>query len=389
MADYSRISPATITNWSAVITDPTTNEQANLLWQAILQTRQFVYDFLDAKFDRTASDVLKPATIAATSLLAKVNGSTTNTGTQREIVQGTVGTIDLRDVAVTAAKIASDAVTTVKIADGQVTTGKVNDGAITMAKITDAQVTTAKIANDAVDADKLKDDPSGATGAVTTDHIRSLAVSTAKLAANAVTGAKLLSGTTAQLLIASAGGEFTPQTMSGAATITAGGVVSLAISGYSSAVETVGSGTSAGAAVATTWNLRGNAIAWTEVTDTVNQMSIGTGGAIGQCTLTAGTYLVKASAPAYKVDTHMLRLRRFNVSAVLQETVYGTSEKAAAADTSQTRSHLWCRMTFASGDYVQLEHYTTAAEATDGLGIAAAIATIPEGFAQIEFHRSE
>src|SRR5689334_4594967 len=179
MADYSRISPATITNWSAVIADPTTNEQANLLWQAILQTRQFVYDFLDAKFDKSASDVLKPAVLAATSLTGKVRGSTSNSGNQQEIVQGTVSDVDIRSSAITSTKIAADAVTTTAIVDLAVTAAKIASATITTAKIANAAITTALLATDSVDNTILKDDATGAAGAVTTDHIRSLAVTTA------------------------------------------------------------------------------------------------------------------------------------------------------------------------------------------------------------------
>ena len=162
MADYSRISPATLTNWSAVIADPTTNEQANLLWQAILQTRQFVYDFLNAKFDSSASDILKAAALTATSLASKVRGSTSNSGTVQEIVQGTVSTPDFRALAVTTAVLADSAVTTAKLADANVTTAKLAALAVTTAELGVAAVTTAKLAADAVDNTILKDDATGA-----------------------------------------------------------------------------------------------------------------------------------------------------------------------------------------------------------------------------------
>lgn len=83
-----------------------------------------------------------------------------------QAADGTVGTTEIGDLAVTSAKLAANAVTTAKITDANVTT----------AKITDANVTTAKLATDAV----------------TTVKVTDLNVTTAKLAARAVTAAKAL-----------------------------------------------------------------------------------------------------------------------------------------------------------------------------------------------------
>jgi hypothetical protein len=374
-----------LTNYSAVINDPTSGEAANKDADIHLQTRQFVYDFLSAKFDSAASDVLKVAAVADATLAGKVKGSTSNSGTQQGIVQGTVSTPDLRDLAVSAAKIAADAVTTVKIGDLQVTTAKINDAAVTTAKIQDAQVTTAKLATDSVDNTILKD--TAGSEAVTTAHIRDSAVTTAKILDNNVTRAKLFTATEAQILVYQADSLPTAKTMSGDATINASGVLSLAVKGYAQAIEQPGSGTAGGAAVATTWNLRGDATAWSEISDSLNLMSIGTGADKGKITMSAGTYLVRAHAPAYKTDAHMLRLRRFNSGGSVQETIYGTSETSPAATAQPTRSFLSAKVTFAAGDYVQLEHYTVTARAADGLGLGAAIATIPESYAMIDFSR--
>lgn len=140
----------------------------------------------------------------------QVRGSASNAGGQREILQGTVSTPDLRNLAVTSdkidtsvagnglaggggsalsvsvdnatieinadtlrvkdqgittVKIADANVTTIKIADQNVTPEKIADGAITSikiadqnvttAKIADLNVTTGKIANSAVDSNKI------------------------------------------------------------------------------------------------------------------------------------------------------------------------------------------------------------------------------------------
>jgi hypothetical protein len=59
----------------------------------------------------------------------------------------TVGTAQIDNLAVTAAKLAADAVETAKIKDLNVTSGKLADNAVLTAKVADAQITNAKLAN--------------------------------------------------------------------------------------------------------------------------------------------------------------------------------------------------------------------------------------------------
>ena len=66
-----------------------------------------------------------------------------------------VDTADIKNSAVTHAKLASEAVETSDIKDSNVTTAKIADGNITTAKIADGNVTTAKIANGAITDAKL------------------------------------------------------------------------------------------------------------------------------------------------------------------------------------------------------------------------------------------
>ncbi len=62
------------------------------------------------------------------------------------LTQGTIGTTQIDDGAVTNAKLANTAVTAAKILDGAVTNAKILDGAVTAAKILDGAVTNAKLA---------------------------------------------------------------------------------------------------------------------------------------------------------------------------------------------------------------------------------------------------
>ena len=70
---------------------------------------------------------------------------------------GSVGTTELADGSVTAAKLASDAVTTAKVLDANITAAKLASNAVTTAKIADSNVTTAKIADLNITTAKIAD----------------------------------------------------------------------------------------------------------------------------------------------------------------------------------------------------------------------------------------
>ena len=100
--------------------------------------------------------------------------------------EASTGEIQLRNDAVTTAKIRAQAVTESKIANLNVTTGKIADEAITTAKLADSAVSTAKIAASAIETAKINDQ------AITTAKIADGAVTSDKLAVDSVTTAKIL-----------------------------------------------------------------------------------------------------------------------------------------------------------------------------------------------------
>ena len=114
----------------------------------------------------------------------EVYGSTSDNIT-RHIAAGTIGTVDLRDSAVTSMKIAELAVTTPRIADSAVTEVKVASNAVSESKIKNLAVTTAKIGDQQVTSTKIADN------AVSTAKIGDQQVTSAKIANNAVTTAKV------------------------------------------------------------------------------------------------------------------------------------------------------------------------------------------------------
>ena len=77
-------------------------------------------------------------------------------GTNINTLQGTIGTAQIADNAITTAKIADDNVTTAKIPNDAITTAKILNNNVTETKILDGAVTTNKLGTDAVTAAKLQ-----------------------------------------------------------------------------------------------------------------------------------------------------------------------------------------------------------------------------------------
>ena len=130
-------------------------------------------------------------------------------------------------------------------------------------------------------------------------------------------------------------------------------------------------GTNGGSASATTWNVRDLN---TEVADEPGAASLSS----NQITLTAGTYYCRISAPAYRVTTHKIRLHE--TTSTLAD-IYGTCEMAIADYNAQTRSVLAGKFTISSANesagqnIFEVQHYTTAASSTTGLGYSTNVGT--------------
>lgn len=115
----------------------------------------------------------------------------------------------------------------------------------------------------------------------------------------------------------------------------------------------------------------GSASAATTQTRTLNTLVDSTGIvtslAANQFTLSRAVYYIEALAPAYKVGTHKIRLRNITAGTTA---IIGSSASSAAADAVTSSSVLRGEVTITTATTFELQHYTTAAEATDGLGIA-------------------
>ncbi len=98
--------------------------------------------------------------------------------------------------------------------------------------------------------------------------------------------------------------------------------------------------------------------------------------ASSQVTLAAGTYSLRASAPAFAVDRHQTRWQNVTDNTT---TLLGTPEFAAAV---QTRSEIVGRFSISASSTFELQHRCETTRGTDGFGVAGDFAA--EVYATVE-----
>lgn len=107
----------------------------------------------------------------------------------------------------------------------------------------------------------------------------------------------------------------------------------------------------------------------TEVIDPGGHASL----SANQITLAAGTYLLRASAPANWVVNHKTRWQNITDGTT---TLEGTSEAVSSASSAnQTRSFVIGRFTIAASKTFELQHQCSTTRATDGFGEASNFGT--------------
>ena len=376
MATYATLA-ATLAAMAATETDPTGAEDAAKLNDALVQTRVWLGDILSLAFEDNMK--LKAYAIDGAVIPAgTVRGSNPVGDVEREIDQRSIRYIDIALATITTAEIAANTIAATNIADGAITEAKIATGAFSTSKIATQAITGDKIAALAVDTANLKD------SAITTPKLADQAVTTAKITQRAAAGKVLPVGTAGQLLV---GGNtvdgvascFEAKTISGVINMTADGVTtfnsdSTDATAFAIVAEVAAQGTSAGGASATTWNARGDLAKtpWSIVKDPADMINLnGTKIEFKQ----NGSYRIVVSAPAYSTGGHKMRMIvKKDAIAADTEIVYGTSEYSHAAGSVQTRSTLEGIVTFSGATdtlypYITVDHFTVAAQATNGLGL--------------------
>ncbi len=116
----------------------------------------------------------------------------------------------------------------------------------------------------------------------------------------------------------------------------------------------------------------------TEVTDTDNICTL----AANQFTLPAGTYVIHATAPAYKVDSHKAQLQNITDAST---TIVGTTEQTASGDGVTTVSFVRGLFTIAAQKTFELQHACTNTVANEGFGRRSNLAV--EVYSEVEIWR--
>ena len=119
------------------------------------------------------------------------------------------------------------------------------------------------------------------------------------------------------------------------------------------------SGTSAGTFTQDAWQTRDLN---TEIADADGIVSISS----NQFTLQAGTYLIKANAPAYYVYDHMIKL--YQTSGTPADIAFGTSAYTGHASGVQTNSFLVARVTISGATTYEIRHKCVNTKTNNGFG---------------------
>ena len=178
---------ATFTAGSSVKADDLNNNNTQLLYAAQEEQNQTILTS-DIKDGAITSAKILDGTIATGDIAADAitNAKIADDSINSEhYVDGSIDTAHIADAQITTAKLAADSVTNAKIADDSINSEHYVDGSIDTAHIADSQITTAKIADNAVLTAKIPDN------AITTAKITDSHVTTAKIADSNVTTAKI------------------------------------------------------------------------------------------------------------------------------------------------------------------------------------------------------
>jgi hypothetical protein len=132
------------------------------------------------------------------------------------------------------------------------------------------------------------------------------------------------------------------------------------------------SGTNGGAFTSGAWRTR---VLNTITTDTAGITSLSS----NQITLPAGSYRIRATAPAYKVDRHQLRVQNITDSSTI---LTGQDAGAFAFGNVENAAEVTGRFTITGTKLIELQHQCQTTEATDGFGVACSFGT--EVYASVE-----
>lgn len=368
---------------------PEETEPYSVTQTVLVQTRNWLVDFLSQYFDDTTG--LKLDAFSEGNLPLKyVRGTNPIDGAEREIEQGSIRTNDIADGVITAALLATRTITSQKIAIQSIRGEKFADESVTPDKMATKSVnfstvagsyklTTSKFANAAILDDKLDDG----------------AVLTTRFTDHAVNGTALQEGVLNSLLI---GGQsvagvtncLDPRVIDAPFDISAEGEVTFTAGGLATAVLSLslpynqpepgllyGSGANVRGTLHEQWVIEQQTGAFL-LPDTFNPAPIlwGNKPIIGAATgrvkfRTSGTYLIWASALGFDCGTHGITLRvlpKFVPGMTVPLLNFRGTSATGTGTNLVTPSHCFCIAVIdvvvdpdtiigAQAPYVEMRHY--------------------------------
>jgi hypothetical protein len=115
----------------------------------------------------------------------------------------------------------------------------------------------------------------------------------------------------------------------------------------------------------------------TSVFNTISGASLSS----NQAVLGSGTYQLRASAPAFSVNAHSIRIRDVTNGVTIAD---GTQEYAQASSGVQTRSFAAGRLVASGTVHVEVQHQVQTTKATNGLGAANGASFAPAVYAELD-----
>ena len=131
------------------------------------------------------------------------------------------------------------------------------------------------------------------------------------------------------------------------------------IKSYALIADVKASNADAGAFTAGAWRTRDLN---TEISDADSIVSISS----NQFTLQAGSYLIKWSAPAYRVNSHQTRLYNVTTSANVQ---HGSNSYTNTSDLSTPQSTGVARITLSGSTVFEIQHRSYSTKTVNGFGV--------------------
>ena len=401
MADYPILAP-TLAALQGVKDLPQGTEDPAKLDDVDRQTRNWIYDFLSIYIDTNTGKIKSSAFGIGTSFPAGViRGTNPVDSSQREIAQGTVGTLDLTDGAVTNAKIANGTIQGAKIASGAIQGSNIADATITSDKVAAGVLTTSNIADGSIT------DPKIALGTITGQRLADSTITNAKMGGRSALGPQLPVATEGQILVGGNGAnadEVAAKTLNGSFVINKDGLLSYAglagaLVSFARIVEQAATNVGGGTSVVG-WQNRGDAPAhpWSLIQFTRDFLTIFPGAIYFK---EPGTYLISVRAPIQGVGgvaNHKLVLVYLPNNR--KELYYGLSVDSPNGITNYSTLDIILNVKEedftgqVADPYFYIQHFVKAFAGANGLGQATNAtvqqddtATSPEYYAQITILR--